>query len=101
MRLSVADTGVGIPAEYLPHVFDKFFRVPDQSRGHGTGLGLAIVREIVHGAWRTGELRKRDGTRHDVPLDFADMEKITHHRVTERDGERPASAGWWQAEPAG
>jgi signal transduction histidine kinase len=47
VRLSVADTGVGIPEEFLPHVFDKFFRVPDQSRGHGTGLGLAIVREIV------------------------------------------------------
>jgi signal transduction histidine kinase len=47
VRLSVADTGIGIPAEYLAHVFDKFFRVPDQSRGHGTGLGLAIVREIV------------------------------------------------------
>ena len=45
--LSVADTGVGIPVEYLSHVFDKFFRVPGQSRGHGTGLGLAIVREIV------------------------------------------------------
>jgi NtrC-family two-component system sensor histidine kinase KinB len=47
VRLSVADTGVGIPAEQLPHVFDKFFRVPGQSRGHGSGLGLAIVREIV------------------------------------------------------
>jgi signal transduction histidine kinase len=47
VRLSVADTGVGIPAGYQAHVFDKFFRVPDQSRGHGTGLGLAIVREIV------------------------------------------------------
>ncbi len=45
VRLSVCDTGVGIPPEYLPHVFEKFFRVPD--RGHGTGLGLAIVREIV------------------------------------------------------
>jgi signal transduction histidine kinase len=44
---SVADTGCGIPAEYLPHVFDKFFRVPGQSRGGGTGLGLAIVNEIV------------------------------------------------------
>jgi signal transduction histidine kinase len=44
---TVADTGVGIPAEFLPYVFEKFFRVPDQSRGHGTGLGLAIVREIV------------------------------------------------------
>lgn len=47
VRLSVADTGVGIPVEHLPHVFDRFFRVPDGSRGHGTGLGLAIVREIV------------------------------------------------------
>jgi signal transduction histidine kinase len=47
VTLSVADTGVGIPAEYLPHVFEKFFRVPGQSRGNGTGLGLAIVHEIV------------------------------------------------------
>jgi len=47
VRLSVADTGVGIPSRCLSQVFDKFFRVPDQSRGHGTGLGLAIVREIV------------------------------------------------------
>jgi signal transduction histidine kinase len=45
VRLSVRDTGMGIPPEYLPFVFDKFFRVP--GRGHGTGLGLAIVREVV------------------------------------------------------
>jgi signal transduction histidine kinase len=45
--LSVADTGVGIPAEYLPHVFDRFFRIPGQSDETGTGLGLAIVKEIV------------------------------------------------------
>jgi signal transduction histidine kinase len=47
VRLSVADTGRGIPAQALPHVFDRFFRLSGQSRGHGTGLGLAIVREIV------------------------------------------------------
>jgi signal transduction histidine kinase len=45
--LSVSDTGIGIPPESLPHVFEKFFRVPGQSRGSGTGLGLAIVNEIV------------------------------------------------------
>jgi signal transduction histidine kinase len=45
--LSVADTGVGIPPGYLPRVFERFFRVPGQSRGQGTGLGLAIVHEIV------------------------------------------------------
>jgi signal transduction histidine kinase len=47
LRFSVADTGTGIPAEHLPRVFEKFFRVPGSSRGRGTGLGLAIVREIA------------------------------------------------------
>ena len=47
VEFEVADTGVGIAPEHLPHVFEKFFRVPGQSRGQGTGLGLAIVREIA------------------------------------------------------
>ena len=47
MVLTVADTGVGIPAEYLPHVFDRFLRIPGQSDEAGTGLGLAIVKEVV------------------------------------------------------
>jgi signal transduction histidine kinase len=64
VRLLVADTGMGIPASYLPHVFDKFFRVPEQSRGHGTGLGLAIVREIVqaHGGQVHCESQPGKGT---------------------------------------
>ena len=45
--LSVADTGCGIPAEYLPHVFERYFRVPGDAAHGGSGLGLAIVREIV------------------------------------------------------
>jgi signal transduction histidine kinase len=47
VALTIADTGIGIPPEYLPRIFDRFFRVPDQSQGSGSGLGLAIVREII------------------------------------------------------
>jgi two-component system, NtrC family, sensor histidine kinase KinB len=64
VAIVVSDTGTGIPSEYLPHVFDRFFRVPDQSRGGGTGLGLAIVREIVlaHGGAVTCTSTPRVGT---------------------------------------
>ncbi len=44
----VSDTGVGIPPEALPHVFDKFYRVPDHKKlAKGTGLGLNLVKHIV------------------------------------------------------
>ena len=67
IRIDVSDTGVGIPAQALPRVFDRFFRV-DTSRSKasgGTGLGLAIVQGILtlHGgsAEITSELGR--GTR--------------------------------------
>jgi len=57
IELRVADTGCGIAAEHLPHLFEKFYRVPDSPHPAGTGLGLAIVREIVlaHGGEITCE----------------------------------------------
>jgi signal transduction histidine kinase len=49
VRLTVTDTGEGIPATHLPHVFERFYRADAaRDRGHGgSGIGLAIVRAIV------------------------------------------------------
>jgi signal transduction histidine kinase len=61
---TLSDTGVGIPPDQVPHVFDRFFRVPGQTRGSGTGLGLAIVREIItaHDGTITCESQHGSGT---------------------------------------
>ncbi|MGX6607067.1 ATP-binding protein [Micromonosporaceae bacterium Da 78-11] len=49
VRLRVTDTGIGIPGAELPHLFDRFHRVPGaRSRSHeGSGIGLALVRELT------------------------------------------------------
>jgi two-component system, NtrC family, sensor histidine kinase KinB len=47
VKVSVADTGPGIPAEYHIEVFDDFFRLPQSENTAGMGLGLAIARRLV------------------------------------------------------
>jgi signal transduction histidine kinase len=54
VELAVADSGIGIPREELPHIFDEFYRAANAREGgrEGTGLGLSIVKAICasHGA---------------------------------------------------
>jgi signal transduction histidine kinase len=70
---SVTDTGVGISPQFVPRIFEKFFRVPGQSRGRGTGLGLAIVHEIVvgHGGTICCESQPGVGTTFRIRLPMA------------------------------
>lgn len=49
VKMSVADTGPGIPAEFHLEVFDDFFRMPTNETEDGMGLGLAIARRLVQG----------------------------------------------------
>jgi len=49
VKVSVSDTGPGIPAEFHLEVFDDFFRLPGTEAQEGMGLGLAIARRLVQG----------------------------------------------------
>jgi signal transduction histidine kinase len=48
VKISVSDTGPGIPPEYHLEIFDDFFRVSNNDKSEGMGLGLAIARRLVH-----------------------------------------------------
>ena len=57
----VSDTGIGIPDQYLPHIFEQFFRAPNQTTETGAGLGLAITKEIVIAHGGTIRVESREG----------------------------------------
>ena len=71
-RIQVIDSGVGIDAAELPHVFDRFYRGSraNEARGSGSGLGLAIVRSVVemHGGRVMVESRVGSGSTFTVTL---------------------------------
>ncbi|GIW07627.1 MAG: two-component sensor histidine kinase [Dehalococcoidia bacterium] len=61
VTLRVADTGSGIPAEVLPHIFERFYRGDSARTGAGAGLGLAIAKAIVDGSGGTIGVRSTPG----------------------------------------
>ncbi len=77
IEVRVTDTGVGIPPEDLPHIFERFYRGGDPSRHRdgtsGAGLGLAIVRELIEAMGGRVEVERTrgEGTRFRVTLPLA------------------------------
>ena len=62
IAIHVQDTGMGIPEEALPHLFQKFFRVREhESRASGTGLGLSICKQIINGHGGRIEIKSKLG----------------------------------------
>ncbi|HLJ50064.1 MAG TPA: ATP-binding protein [Bryobacteraceae bacterium] len=70
MKLIVEDNGVGISPDHLPHIFDRFYRVPSSDPEKGLGLGLSFVAWIVkvHGGTIHVESKPGQGTRFVVKL---------------------------------
>ena len=54
VTIEVSDDGLGVPADHLPHIFDRFYRAGARPSRPGSGLGLAIAAEIIsaHGGTR-------------------------------------------------
>ena len=67
VAIAVADTGSGIPPDYLPRIFDRFVQVPNAPSG-GAGLGLAIAKHIIeaHG----GQMSVRSEMGHGTTFTF-------------------------------
>jgi heavy metal sensor kinase len=81
--IEVADTGIGIPAGALPHIFERFFRV-DKARSRdagGAGLGLAIVKSIcvAHRGQVSVESSEGQGSRFKVELPLANGTPMKTH----------------------
>lgn len=81
LLICIMDQGCGIPADVLPHVFEKFYRVPrlEDADVPGTGLGLTLVREIVelHGGHVTAQSQVGVGSSFAVslPLPAKDLQE--------------------------
>ncbi len=85
-RVDIVDSGIGIPAEHLAHIFDRFYRV-DKARNRmdgGTGLGLAIVKWIAeaHGGSITVTSEVNKGSSFSVLLPIDGPKEGVHPRTT-------------------
>ncbi len=88
VHLSIEDHGAGIPPQYVPHLFERFFRSPDQTPNvHGSGLGLFICQQIIDAHYGqisvTSEVGKGSTFHIQLPLQAAAPSKDTSTTIPE------------------
>ena len=106
LNIMISDTGIGISAENLPHIFDRFYQVDAASvREHeGTGIGLALAKELVelHGGKISVDSEQGKGTTFTVQLPVGETAPINEipvnletpetQKITTNDGRSPSDA---------
>ncbi|MFG1923480.1 SpoIIE family protein phosphatase [Cryptosporangium sp. NPDC048952] len=93
--VQVVDTGIGVPADEMPRLFERFHRIPmPRSRSNeGSGIGLALVRELVelHGGSITAESEPNRGTTFTIGLRFGSAHLPSDQISTTTDVDLPTS----------
>ncbi len=103
IRLTVADTGAGISAQHLPHIFDRFYQVgdtvTDTNTTPGTGIGLALVQELVQlqGGEISVESQLNQGTTFVVELPYRRVDASEAVSAVAVPWQREASDPTWIA----
>jgi len=82
MLLTIRDTGKGIDAQHLPHIFDRFYQIEDSNGG--TGVGLALTKELVHLLDGNINVESRQGTTFEIRIPILEKEDTPSAQMQER-----------------
>lgn len=93
-EISVSDTGYGIPASSLPHIFDRYYQVSGPHQASGTGIGLSIVRSLaeLHKAEIKVKSQEGSGTTFTLLLDGSQTYPDALHTQSQYIGQEEAEA---------
>ena len=85
ISLSVTDTGYGISADALPHIFERYYQAKDSHQASGTGIGLALVKSLadLHEAELTVESQEGKGSKFNFRLNISNTYPNALHKEDE------------------
>lgn len=86
LKIKILDTGIGIPTDLIPHIFDRFYQVDNTltRKGEGTGIGLALVKELVTLMEGSIEVQSEDGKGSQFIISLPIVNELNNTKLTPR-----------------